>query len=143
MLNLIEKMILENNLCVLSTCRNNIPNSSLMNYIADENYRELYMITLKGSTKYLNIKINPMVSLLIDTRNYLLNESEEIKALTVYGKAKLIVDKNEREANIKLLTRKYNHLVHLAGKVDVCVIQVTVESFLLLNGVNDSYRINL
>jgi len=103
-------MISENSLCVLATCSNDLPNSSLMQYICDESCTKLYMITLKGSTKYQNIAINPKVSLLIDTRDSITSTIEPIKALTVYGKADIIEDSLGNKNIFGRLINKYKNL---------------------------------
>ena len=98
MISIAKNMISDNNLCVLSTCGDGQPNSSLMQYICDDSCTKLFMLTLKGSQKQQNIEKNPRVSLLIDTRADPARHQEPIKSLTVYGQAEFIQDaprKNE------------------------------------------------
>jgi len=132
-LNTAQVMLMDNNLCVLATCIENKPNSSLMQYTSNEDASEMYMLTLKGSSKYRNILSNPEVSLLVDTRN-----NPDIRALTIYGKALVIEDAAPRQVLITQLVEKNPDLAVFAGNPEVCLIAVKIESFLLLDGLVES-----
>lgn len=131
-------MVRDNNFCVLSTCRNNRTNSSLMLYLSEEDGTKLYMVTLKGSMKYCNMEENPEVSLLIDTREGVLGASEQVKALTVYGKSTMVKDPELGATLIQKLVERHPSLQSLAKMEEACVVQVDVESYLYLDGVNDA-----
>jgi nitroimidazol reductase NimA-like FMN-containing flavoprotein (pyridoxamine 5'-phosphate oxidase superfamily) len=130
-----KKMIKENNFCVLSTCFDNKPNTSLMKYVSNEEGTEIYMLTLKGSTKYNNIMNNKHVSLLVDTRA---SGNRGVKALTAYGDAQ-IVDDEDAERMLKEKLIKINpELSDIAESLEGCIIRVEISSFLMLEGVNES-----
>jgi nitroimidazol reductase NimA-like FMN-containing flavoprotein (pyridoxamine 5'-phosphate oxidase superfamily) len=143
MLAIAQKMLEENNLCVLATCSNNLPNSSLMHYIYDGIGMNIIMLTLRGSTKHKNIKTNPQVSLLIDTRADLLQPGLPIMALTVYGKAGIIQDPQRHKVLVDQLVDRYNSLAKLAGDSRCLVIQVQMEKMLLLDGISDKSTIDI
>lgn len=132
------KMIKENNFCVLSTSRDNRPNSSLMQYVSSETGAEIYMLTMKDSTKYGNILNNPHVSLLVDTRAEVPGENRDIKALTAYGQAGIVTDKYEEKMLKERLVKLNPGLSVISESPESCVVRVEVESFLLLEGVNES-----
>jgi nitroimidazol reductase NimA-like FMN-containing flavoprotein (pyridoxamine 5'-phosphate oxidase superfamily) len=136
MISIAKKMISDNNLCVLSTCGDRQPNTSLMQYICDESCTKLFMITLKGSQKQQNIEKNPRVSLLIDTRADLTRNKQPVKSLTVYGQAEFIRDAPRKNELISQLVQKNNNLQMLAGDSNCLVIQVSAEKLLLLDGVD-------
>lgn len=136
MLTIAQKMLMDNNLCVLATCSDNFPNSSLMHYIYDDIGKNIYMLSQRGSVKYNNIKANPQVSLLIDTRTDLPQPGLPIKALTVYGKAGFVQDQPKHQALVDQLIAKYASLAKLAGDSKCAVIQVQMEEMLLLDGIN-------
>jgi nitroimidazol reductase NimA-like FMN-containing flavoprotein (pyridoxamine 5'-phosphate oxidase superfamily) len=131
-------MIKENNFCVLSTSSDNRPNSSLMQYVSSETGAEIYMLTMKGSTKYGNILNNPHVSLLVDTRVEAAGENRDIKALTAYGRAGIVTDKYEEKMLKERLVKLNPGLSVISESPESCVVRVEVESFLLLEGVNES-----
>jgi len=136
-------MVKENNFCVLSTTKDNLTNSSLMLYLSETDGTRLYMITLKGSTKYFNMEENPEVSLLIDTREHMLDPEAQVKALTVYGRATLINDTQRGLEIIEKLVERHPSLRALAELEEASVVQVDVRSFLYLDGVNDAERVTL
>jgi len=63
-----KSLVLSKDSCVLATSARDKPYCSLMVYTADDQCREIYMVTYRKGTKYANLKENPNVSLLIDTR---------------------------------------------------------------------------
>ena len=133
-------ILLNNNLCVLSTCKNNIPNSSLMQYICDSRCTKIYMLTLKESTKYNNIINNSNVSLLIDTR--IRNNEPQIQAATIYGQASILDDISISKKIIDQLSKNHESLLNLASDINVCVIEIAIKSALLLENVDKSSLIS-
>lgn len=138
MIDIAKNMISENSLCVLSTCSNDLPNTSLMKYICDESCTKLYMITLKGSIKYQNIAANPNVSLLIDTRDQISNLSEPIKSLTVYGKARVVENFQSHQELLSRIVSRHKNLIPISENSNCAVIEFIAEKFLLLDGVDES-----
>lgn len=136
-----RKMLQDNNLCVLATCNDNLPNSSLMQYIYDDMSMNIFMLTLSGSVKYDNIIANPQVSLLIDNRSNVKQVRLPIMALTVYGKATIVTDSQKQQALIDQLVDKNSNLTILARDVHCSVIQIKIEKMLLLDGVNEKSTI--
>lgn len=137
-MNTAQVMLVDNNLCVLATCSENKPNSSLMQYTCNKDASEMYMLTLKGSTKHENILRNPQVSLLVDTRNDSMGNREGIRALTIYGKASITEEAALREVLIAQLVEKNPSLAVFAENPEVCLISVRIEGFLLLDGLVES-----
>ncbi len=133
-------ILLNNNLCVLSTCKNNIPNSSLMQYLCDSRCTKIYMLTLKESTKYNNIINNSNVSLLIDTR--IRNNEPQIQAATIYGQASILDDISISKKIIDQLSKNHESLLNLASDINVCVIEIAIKSALLLENVDKSSLIS-
>ena len=143
MLTIAKKMLEENNLCVLATCSDNLPNSSLMHYIYDGNDMNIFMLALRGSVKHKNIFANPHVSLLIDTRADLPQSGLPVMALTVYGKAGFVEDPQRHQALVVEMVDRHNSLAKLAGDSQCLVIQVKIEKLLLLDGVSDKKTIDV
>ena len=135
-----QQMLLTYNLCVLSTSLDNQPNSSLMQYVTNEAATEIYMLTLKKSTKLFNIVNNPQISFLVDSRDNSKINDVDIRALTVYGKADLLDEKPLEVKAIALLTQKIPGMVSMAKHPEVGVIRVKIESMLLYEGLfNNSF----
>ncbi len=139
----VMKILMDNTLCVLCTCKDNIPNSSLMLYLCDTRCTKMYMLTLKESTKYLNIINNATVSLLIDTRDNMQDEATQIKALTIQGEASIVEDKDASKLLIDQLTKKHDKLSSLSFNNNVCVVEIIIKNVLLLESVDSSRTISL
>lgn len=141
MLKTAHKILSANHLCVLSTCGESRPNSSLMQYSCNADYTEIFLMTMKGSTKLQNILIHPQVSLLVDTRTDT-KEKGSLKALTVYGHAMVVEEVQARVLRDELVKRNPDLSV-FASKPDSCVLKVIVEDLLLLDGLVESSFITL
>jgi len=83
MLEKIKELVRKKNICVLATVSGNRPYCSLMAYISDEYYKEIYMVTHRNTTKFNNLQNSPWVSLLIDSRET--QPRSNAQALTISG----------------------------------------------------------
>ncbi len=143
MLTTAKKMLEENNFCVLATCSDNRPNSSLMHYVFDDAAMRLYMLCLQGSVKHKNITANPQVSLLVDTRLDVPQPGLPVAALTVYGQAELVQDPQVHQDRVNQLKDKYAGLAKLADDERCLVIEMQIKKMMLLDGVNDQRSIEI
>ena len=135
-----KELVRSNNTCVLATTQGNKPHCSLMVYVVDEACGEIHMATHRDTTKYRNLKQNPNVSLLIDTRAENPGEDRrEAKALTVAGKFRNIEDEEERRNILKKMMKVHPHLKDFLEDTGVVLFSVKIESFLLLEGVSNAY----
>jgi nitroimidazol reductase NimA-like FMN-containing flavoprotein (pyridoxamine 5'-phosphate oxidase superfamily) len=139
MLNRIKAMLAKNSLCVLATCSENRPHCSLMAYIYDVRENVLYMMTLKTTQKYRNIRQNPHVSVLVDTRSRL-SGAEKNQALTISATCSLSADEKIRSGILSRIVQKHPHLRDLAGIPDIEVLTLHPTSFLLMDGALKSYH---
>jgi len=140
MLEEMKALVREKDICVLSTVSGNRPHCSLMAYATEEDYRTFYMATLKSTQKYRNLKDNPYVSLLIDTREEKMGSMHRRgKALTVSGIFQEILDEGKkRYARDKLLER-HPYLEEFMNHPQATLFCIKVSSFLLLDGLMDAY----
>jgi nitroimidazol reductase NimA-like FMN-containing flavoprotein (pyridoxamine 5'-phosphate oxidase superfamily) len=126
-------------MCVLATAADDVPHCSLMAYIAAEDCSKIYMITHKNTKKYRNLDINPLVSLLIDTRSsFSAKPRSGIKALTINGSGTTVRDKDVAAGLRQQFVERHGHLSDFAGHDDAVVIEVTVRSLQLLRGATDA-----
>ncbi len=142
MLETIKKIILNNDLAVLATCADNQPRCSLMAYVPGEDCRILYMLTQRDSLKFRNISANSRVSLMVDTRIDNPGSRQSINALTITGECRPSPGSAQNRLK-ELLLQKHPQLKTLAAKQDAIVMEITPESFLLLDGVNDAFFVEL
>jgi nitroimidazol reductase NimA-like FMN-containing flavoprotein (pyridoxamine 5'-phosphate oxidase superfamily) len=140
MLEIMKKLAKDKDICVLATASSGTPYCSLMAYATDEECREIYMVTYRNSRKYKNLKENPSVSLLVDTREeHTGPHRAEAKAMTIAGTFRKIEDPH-REAMVrgKLLLR-HPHLKPFLEAADGEIICIRIASFLLLDGLTEAH----
>lgn len=142
MLETIKEIIRSNNLAVLATCAGKKPHCSLMAYVPSRDCLTIHMLTRKDSRKFRNISANPEVSLMVDTRAGNPGGRQSIKALTISGTC-LPVPSSEQDSLLDLLLRTHPQLEILAEQSDAVVMEVAAASFLLLDGVNDAFFVDL
>ncbi|MFO7727420.1 MAG: pyridoxamine 5'-phosphate oxidase family protein [Desulfonatronovibrio sp.] len=142
MLKTIKEIIRANDLAVLATSAENTPYCSLMAYVSGDGGLKIYMLTRKDSRKFRNINANPQVCLMVDTRADKQGDRQSIKALTISGTC-FPAHSSEQDPLLDLLIRTHPQLKTLAEYSDAVVMQVAAESFLLLDGVNDAFFVDL
>jgi nitroimidazol reductase NimA-like FMN-containing flavoprotein (pyridoxamine 5'-phosphate oxidase superfamily) len=140
MLDKMKALVREKDMCVLATVSNNRPHCSLMAYVANDACTEIYMVTFKDTKKYRNLRENPWVSLLIDTREEDRGSRRpEAKALTVTGVFEQIGDDSMRLQIREALMRRHAQLEGFADQPDAEVFSIRIHSFLLLDGLTNSH----
>lgn len=137
MLEKIIRFITEQNLCVLATVSENRPYCSLMAYIASDDGRRIFMVTSRSTKKYNNLLRNSSVSLLIDDRGS--SSREEACALTLTGACAPMADGEAKAEARAALIARHPHLARFAVHPDSDIVEMEVESVLLLQGLNESY----
>lgn len=140
MLDKIKELVKEKDTCVLATVGQGCPHCSLMAYIADDDCREIYMVTLKDTRKYRNLMENPLVSLLIDTRaDHSGPQRRAAKALTVAGTLLKIEDPNQYGSLREKLLDRHPQLKEFLDQPEAAILCIKISSFLLLDGLSDAY----
>jgi nitroimidazol reductase NimA-like FMN-containing flavoprotein (pyridoxamine 5'-phosphate oxidase superfamily) len=140
MLEKMKSMVKGNDLCVLATVSEGKPHCSLMSYISDEEGREIYLISHKETKKYSNLVENPIVSLLIDTR-----EEEKghrriyTKALTVSGEFQTIDNPAKKDLVRAKFLKRQPHLTDFLNDPGAEIFSIKIKSFQLLDGVKDAF----
>lgn len=126
--------------CVLATSAGDKPHCSLMVYVADEQCRKIYMVTYRKGTKYANLKENPNVSLLIDTRDEHQGEDRpKAMALTVNGIFEEVREPSRKALVARQLLERHPHVADFINDAEAAVFAVKVTSFLLLDGFTDAH----
>lgn len=133
----IQKMILENKICVMATVADGVPHCSLMSYAAEDDGHAIYMATLKDTKKYRNLIATPKVSLLIDTRDT--SASGKTRALTVTGVFQAIDDENRINEIREKLIKKHPDLKKFFNDPDSRIVVIKVTALQLLDSVTDAY----
>lgn len=144
MLERIRDLVRGRDICVLATASGQRPHCSLMAYVADDECREIYMVTGRHTTKYRNLSVNPEVSLLIDTREeHASGNRQHAQALTVDGTFEPIGEDEKRKRIAGRFREKHPNLKAIMDDPDSQLVCVRVRSFLLLDGVSDAHFLEL
>lgn len=143
MLSVVKDMLLNHDLCVLCTSKNDVPDASLMLYIINDHCTKMHMLTLKETSKYVNIMGNPNVSLLIDTRDDTQDKTIQTMALTAHGLASIVEDDEISKKILEKLIRKHAQLSNLASNESVRVIEVLIKSILFLENADKVNNVEL
>jgi nitroimidazol reductase NimA-like FMN-containing flavoprotein (pyridoxamine 5'-phosphate oxidase superfamily) len=139
MLEKMKKFVREMDLCVMATASEGKPHCSLMVYVVDDDCQEIYMTTLRHTTKFRNLMENPMVSLLIDNRvDHSGSLRSETKAMTVAGRYSSLENSDKISLIREKLLARHPHLAKFLGHPDAEVLRIRISSFLLLNGLAEA-----
>jgi nitroimidazol reductase NimA-like FMN-containing flavoprotein (pyridoxamine 5'-phosphate oxidase superfamily) len=138
MIEKIKALAREKDICVLATVSGKNPYCSLMAYAVDENVIEFYMTTSRLTKKFTNIKNNPNVSLLIDSRETIPRTNAQ--ALTVSGKCEIISSHETKNQTIKeKLLARHPHLKLILNAPYSEILCIRAESYLFLDGIVDAF----
>jgi general stress protein 26 len=141
MLEKIKDFVRNKNIAVLSTASGNKPRCSLMAYITNETCEEIYMVSHKNTTKFNNLKNNPLVSLLIDSRET--QPRSNAQALTIAGVFIPLVDENKKQKIGERMLNSFPHMKDFIQHPESEIIRIKINSFLLLKGLTESYFVSL
>lgn len=140
---MIERMIellRSKDLCVLATVSGGAPHCSLMAYVPDESGRSLYMATRKDTTKFENLRENPRVSLLVDTRDDPAGDTQNpTRALTVSGRYEPVGSEAEGDRARAALRERHPRLAPILEDPETEILCIRIDSFLLLDGPVDAH----
>jgi nitroimidazol reductase NimA-like FMN-containing flavoprotein (pyridoxamine 5'-phosphate oxidase superfamily) len=129
----ISKMVLAaGGMCALATSREDQPWVSLMAYVFEPERKSLLMMTPASSRKTKNLRTNPKVGLLVDTRRDEAAAQEGIMALSADGVAEFL--EGEEAGNVRQRILELHPDLSELAEQDLLFIRVTVVSHQLLRG---------
>lgn len=144
MLETIRTLIKAKDICVMATCEGDLPHTSLMTYAISEDCLTFHFLSRMNTRKVRNLRNNPAVSLLVDTREEHLPElRHKAMALTVAGIYEPPRDRDELLALKAAFVERHPHLEELASHGDATILPVRAESYTLLVGVEELHFIDL
>ena len=132
-----KSLIREKDICVLATDAGGKPYCSLMAYVNDESCHEIYMVTLRNSKKFKNLMENPVVSLLIDSREK--KPPSQQQALTVEGSFYLIKNEDKQTSIREMIRKAHPHLNYFIDDKEAEIFCIKAEFFMLVNAFNETH----
>jgi nitroimidazol reductase NimA-like FMN-containing flavoprotein (pyridoxamine 5'-phosphate oxidase superfamily) len=140
MIEVVKQIIQQNDLCVLATTDGDRPHTSLMAYINDDNCQLIYLVTSRDTRKYRNLTANPNISLLIDDREaHPAPQRGRIRSVILNGTAKPVDEARRAKGLLDRFSELRPHLDEIVSDQSVVVVEIAVDSFLLLDGVSRAH----
>jgi nitroimidazol reductase NimA-like FMN-containing flavoprotein (pyridoxamine 5'-phosphate oxidase superfamily) len=136
---LLRELFREQQFAVLATREEDgQPYASLMAFAASDDLRQLLLVTSRSTRKFVNLRTEPRVSLLIDSRSR--GESEphqsadihEAVAVTVLGEAEEVAGAERHDLLTEYLA-KHPHLEGFATSPSCALVRVKVKSYYLVS----------
>lgn len=135
----IQKIMQTQDVCILATIAELKPHTSFMAYICDEEYRNIYMVTHKNTKKYENLKKNPLVSVLIDTRSDTVVSREQIMALTISGRFFVLKNDTLLQSLKREFVTRHPHLEIFASNEGARFFGIKIKSIQFMKDATDAY----
>lgn len=113
---------------VLATEGGTIPHTSLVAFANTEDLSRVVFATTRASRKFLNIKENPKVALLIDDRTNSISDFKDAVAVTAYGRARE-TEGEEKEELASLYMNKQAPLGNFALSPSIALMVIDVDVY--------------
>jgi hypothetical protein len=118
---------------VLATQGKSITNASLISFANTDDLKHIVFATPINTGKFDLITGDENVAILVDDRSQQQDSINQISALTITGKARILQEENEIISWAGLLTKKYPNLTAFVKAPTTAVILVEVVRFLYVN----------
>ncbi|MGC9195619.1 MAG: pyridoxamine 5'-phosphate oxidase family protein [Syntrophobacteraceae bacterium] len=118
-------------LAVLSTYSKGQPYTSLVAFAATEDLKNLFFATGRNTRKFANILEHPRIALLVDNRSNRESDFAEACAATILGQAGELSGE-EKKNRLKLYLEKHPYLEEFATSAQSAIVEVRVQSIVLV-----------
>ena len=115
-------------LAVLATQSNGQPYGNLVAFVATEDLRSLLFATARGTRKFANIKADPRVAMVMDSRTNQRVDFQKAVAVTATGAVEEVGD-IERDPLLKLYLSKHPHLKKFVTSPTCALLRVEVDTY--------------
>ena len=115
-------------LAVLATQSNGQPYGNLVAFVATEDLRSLLFATARGTRKFANIKADPRVAMVMDSRTNQKVDFQKAVAVTATGVVEEVGD-IERDPLLKLYLSKHPHLKKFVTSPTCALLRVEVDTY--------------
>lgn len=133
----IRELCEEESFAVLATQGSGQPYTSLIGFATSNDLTHLVFATPKQTRKYALLEKNTQVALLVDNRSSQSDSINEISALTITGKGRILSESEEIVKWGGLLTKKHPYLRDFLAALDTAVVVVEVYQYLYVRKFQD------
>ncbi len=125
----LKALFVSQKLAVLATQSHGQPHGSLVAFAVSDDFANLVFATDRDTRKYHDIRMNPRVAMLIDSRSNRETDFVETLAVTVHGNAREAEGK-ERDQCRRLYLAKHPYLAEFIDRPSTALIKVQVKDYL-------------
>ena len=129
----IQKLCDSQPFAVLATQGKDLTNASLISFAMSDDLNYMVFATPVNTAKYDFIVAQENVSVLVDDRSLQQERINEISALTIIGKGKILLDENEILKWAELLIQKHPNLKTFVEAKTTSIVLVKVVRHLYVN----------
>lgn len=129
---ILRELLASQRLAVLATREEDgQPYANLMAFAASDDLKTVLLVTGRATRKYENLRADPRVALLIDSRSHQVSDIHEAAAVTVLGDAEE-VSGPEEDRLLSAYLAKHPHLEQFASSPSCALFRVHVRSYYLV-----------
>jgi uncharacterized protein YhbP (UPF0306 family) len=128
---LLADLFNQQSLAVLATSASKGPYTTLVGFVASKDLKRIYFATTRSTRKYAALTSHPEVSMLIDSRSNSTADFRDAVAVTALGEAREI-DKQDHTGIVGHYLAKHPHLSDFISSPTCALIQVTVDSYIVV-----------
>jgi hypothetical protein len=130
---IIRRLTEDQPFAVLATQGKGITVASLIAFATSRDLKHFIFATPRNTGKFDLIAGDENVSILIDDRSLQQERINQISALTIIGKARIIYDEGEIAEAIELFTKKHPNLTNFVKAQTTAIIRVEVVRFIYVS----------
>lgn len=128
----VRELLQSQQLSVLATHNKGQPYASLVAFAATQDLKEIYFATSRATRKYANLKADPRVAMLVDSRSNEVTDFHRATAATVVGEARE-VDDAQRDSIARLYLARHPHLKEFVQSPTCALLRVRVKTYYLVS----------
>jgi len=114
---------------VLATLMGDQPHLSLVAFASTDDLKAIVFATSTNSKKYAHIMDTPKIAMMIDNQNNRSSDIQQAIAVTAYGEAQDIGDRQEKDRYQRLYTEKHPYLSEFVSSPESALIRMSVARY--------------
>jgi nitroimidazol reductase NimA-like FMN-containing flavoprotein (pyridoxamine 5'-phosphate oxidase superfamily) len=127
----VQRLFAKQRLACLATSGARQPHTSLVAFAATDDLEAILFATAKSSRKYVCLKANDRVSMLIDDRTNRITDFKKGTAVTVVGRAEEL-DTDRGNRYLKLYTKRHPYLEEFVESQQSSLFRIEVATYRLV-----------
>jgi len=128
---LLKDLFTSQPLAVLATQSNGQPYGNLVAFAVTDDLRGLLFATVRGTRKFANIKTDPQVAMVMDSRTNQRVDFQKAVAATATGIVEEVAG-SEKDQLLKLYLLKHPHLKRFVTSPRCALLKVNVNSYVVV-----------